>query len=235
MAAGLASRVGLPLLDRLRRSPFGGAFLNGARLGLECGGEGLLLATDRVVPWAGEAVDAALSTTVDDLDRMLAGVAPAGRVGWALGERDGAPRLKQARAALALAALGWCGPWPDPGADAELVALTRRAVLDLAVGPADRIGPLFPAAAPPELHRLQLRFTDGARPRHATVGLSDQPGAPEFVTDAHPRWLRVAALAWLEEGSVPRGLAVEGTVLRFHGAPMPLPNAISTLYTVEMA
>lgn len=235
MAAGLASRVGLPLLDRLRRSPFGGAFLNGARLGLDCGGEGLLLATDRVVPWAGEAVDATLSTTVDDLDRMLAGVAPAGRVGWVIGERDGAPRLKQARAALALAALGWCGPWPDPGADAELVALTRRAVFDLAVGPADRIGPLFPAAAPAELHGLQLRFTDGARPRHATVGLSDQPGAPEFVTDAHPRWLRVAALAWLEEGSVPRVLAVEGTALRFHGAPMPLPNAISTLYTVEMA
>ena len=234
MSSPLASRVALPLLDRLRRSPFGGDWLRGARLALQCGDDALLLATDRVVPWGGEPVDARLLAQPADLDRLLSGEVPEGEVGWVLGEReDAAPRVKQARAVLALAALGWCGPWPHPDAAPELVALTRRAVLDLAVGPADAVGPLFPPAVPAELRGVQLRFTDGARPRHTTLGLSDTAGAPEFVTDAGPRWLRVAVLAWIEAGSVPRRLDVEGTVLDFRPAPLPLPHGLSELYTVS--
>jgi hypothetical protein len=234
LAALLASRVGLPLLNRLRTSPFGGDWLRGARLVVACAEHRLLAATDRVVPWKGESADALLRMTEADLDAMLAGAPPAGEVGWVLGERDdAAPRVMQARAVMALAALGWCGPWPDPDADRELVALTRRAVFDLAVGPADAVGPLFRPGAPPELASVQLRFTDGARPLHSTLGLSNAPGAPEFVTDADPRCLRVAVLHWLEARAVPATLAHGDDTLRFRPrAPLPLPHGTATLVQV---
>jgi hypothetical protein len=228
----LAARVALPLLDRLRRSPFGGAWLTGAAFGIEAG-ERLFASTTRVMPYADEPVDAWLLTPPADLDRMLAGAAPEAQVGFRLGERpDVAPRVRQARAVLALAALGWCGPWPDPAANPELVALTRRACFDLTIGPADRVGALFAPGAPPELARLQLRFTDGARPRHATLGLSDTPGAPEFWTDGDVRLLRVAALHWLEVGALPGTLETERGVIRFTAAPLPLPHAASQLVRV---
>lgn len=230
----LAARVSLPLLERLRRSPFGGEWLRGARLRVDCDGEQLLAATDRVVEWSGEPTDAVIQTSGADFDRMLASVAPEARVGWVLGDREDAPaRLKQARAVMALAALGWCGPWPDAEAAAELVALTRRAALDLAVGPADTVGPLFRPGAPPELASVHVRLTDGARPRHTTLGLSDTPGAPEFVTDGGPLRLRLSVLHWLEAGSVPATLAVDGEVLRFRSKPMPLPHATSALVHVS--
>lgn len=229
----LAARVALPLLDRLRRSPYAGAWLDGAALGLDSGSERLFLSTGRVMPYADEALDAWIRCELADFDRMLAAQTPVGQVGYALGERDDAPRLKQARAVLALAALGWCGPWPEAAADGELVALTRRACLDLAIGPADQVGPLFPSAAPPPLAAVSLRLTDGARPRWCTLGLSDTPDAPEFWTDADPRVLRVATLHWLEVGSWPRTLQTEAGVLRFEAAPLPLPHALTSLVRVR--
>ena len=228
----LAARVALPLLDRLRRSPFGGAWLTGAAIGLEAG-ERLFVSTTRVMPYADEAVDAWITTEPADLDRMLTGTPPAGQVGYRLGNRpDAAPRVQQARAIFALAALGWCGPWPDPAADRELVDLTRRAALDLALGPADRVTALFPPEAPLELARLRLRFTDGARPRRCTLGLSDTPGAPELWTDGDARLLRIAALHILESGSCPSTLETDRGVIRFTAAPLPLPHALSALVRV---
>jgi hypothetical protein len=232
----LTARVALLLLDRLRRSPFGGPWLAGARLRVDCGNARLLAATDRVCDWDGTEVDAVLRTSEADLDAMLAGAPPAGEVGWVLGERaDTAPRIRQARAVLALAALGWCGPWPDAAADRELVALTRRALLDLAIGPADRVSALFPPGAPPELAAVSYRFTDGARPRHTTLGLSDRPGAPEFTTDLHPRALRVAVIHWLETGSLPATLTHDALRLGFRTSPLPLPHAASALVVVVPA
>jgi hypothetical protein len=215
----LTARVALLLLDRLRRSPFGGPWLAGARLRVDCGNARLLAATDRVCDWDGTEVDAVLRTSEADLDAMLAGAPPAGEVGWVLGERaDTAPRIRQARAVLALAALGWCGPWPD-----------------LAIGPADRVSALFPPGAPPELAAVSYRFTDGARPRHTTLGLSDRPGAPEFTTDLHPRALRVAVIHWLETGSLPATLTHDALRLGFRTSPLPLPHAASALVVVVPA
>ncbi|MSQ02916.1 MAG: hypothetical protein EXR71_13650 [Myxococcales bacterium] len=229
----LAARVALPLLDRLRRSPYGGSWLDGAALGLDVGSERLFFTTARVMPYAEEALDAWIRCEVTDLDRMLAGAAPKSRVGYALGDRDEPARLKQARAVLALAGLGWCGPWPDPAADVELVALTRRACLDVAIGPGDRVGPLFPSAAPASLTTVSVRFTDGARPRWCTLGLSDTVGAPEFWTDLDARLLRIATLHWLEEGSLPRTLQTDQGLLRFEVAPLPLPHALTSLVRVR--
>lgn len=222
------------LLDRLRRSPFGGDWLRGAAIGLEIGEERIFLATTRVMPYAGEPVDAWVVASAEDLSAMLATTPPPGQVGFKLGSRsDAAPRIMQARALLTLAALGWAGPWPDAAADAELHALTRRAVLDLALGANDGLTPLFSSSAPPELVGLSVRLTDGARPKHCTVGLSDAAGAPEFWTDGAPRLLRVAVLHWLEAGSVPATLETDRGILNFSSSPLPLPRALSRLVRVR--
>ena len=207
----LAGTAALPLLDRLRRSPFGGDWLHGAALGLDTGGERVLLSTTRVMPYADEPLDAWIVASDEDVAAMLGNQAPPGQVGFRLGERgDAAPRIKQARAVMALAALGWAGAWPDTAADAELHALTRRAVLDLALGPNDGLTALFPPDAPPELAAIAVRLTDGARPKRCTVGLSD-------------------ALHWLECGSVPATLETDRGVLRFTAAPLPLPRELGAL------
>ena len=230
----LAGAAAFQLLDRMRRSPFGGDWLRGAALGLNIGEERLFLSTTRVMPYALEAVDAWLVASEDDLAAMLGNAPPPGQVGFKLGSRlDAAPRIMQARALLTLAALGWAGPWPDPAADAELHALTRRAVLDLAVGPNDGWTSLFPSSAPPEIVSLSIRLTDGARPKRCTVGLSDAPGAPEFWTEGPPWLLRVAVLHWVEVGSVPTTLETDRGILTFSASPLPLPRGLSRLVRVR--
>lgn len=226
--------MALPLLDRLRRSPYGGDWLRGAALGLEAGEERVFCSTGRVMPYAGEALDAWIVASVEDVVELLAGRLPSGQVGFRLGDRDDvAPRIKQARAVMALAALGWAGPWPDPEADAELHALTRRAVLDLALGPNDGLTALFPPNAPGELTQIGVRLTDGARPKRCTLGLSDVPGGPEFWTGGPARNLRFAALHWLDAGSIPTTLQTEHDVLRFTPKPMPLPRGLGALVRVD--
>lgn len=231
---GLSATAALPLLDRLRRSNYGGDWLRGAMIGLEVGDEQVFCSTSRVMPYAGEALDTWIVASSEDVAAMLAGAAPPGQVGFRLGGRDdAAPRIKQARAVMALAALGWAGPWPDPEADAELHALTRRAVLDLALGANDGLTALFPPSAPSELAAIGVRLTDGARPKRCTLGLSDAPGGPEFWTDGPTRNLRFAALHWLEVGSIPGTLEIEGGELRFTSTPLPLPLGLGRLVRVE--
>ena len=234
----LTEALALRLLDRLRRSPYGGAWVAGARFGVRVSSSGaadeeLLFATDRVQAWRGEAVDAWLHTSAGDVEALLAGRSPEGTVGYALGDRgDVADRVKQARAVMGLGALGWCGPWPDAAAAPEVVALTRRACLDLAIGPADELRPLFSTHAPAPLRGHALRLTDGARRRWCTVGLSDTAGLPELWTDGDPRVVRIAALHLCESGSLPSRLDTPVGTVRFEAGPLPLPHALTTLVKV---
>lgn len=97
--------------------------------------------------------DGALTCSLADLDRMLAGLAPTGPVDLRAGARDIAPRKRQAHLVLVAAALGWAGPWPDPAADPAHCTLVANALCDLAIGPCDAI---YEAAG------LRIRATDTA-------------------------------------------------------------------------
>lgn len=221
------------LLRRMRESPYAGAWLARARLGLDVDGARWTWSPAAALPWDGRPVDAWLRCTEADLVAMLAGRPPEGDVGYALGDRDLAPRLRQAHALLGLAALGWCGPWPDAAVDREHVRLVREALLDLAVGPGDGRRPLFPAGAPHGLDRVTMRFTDGAARRWATAGLADE-GPGELVTDAGPRALRIAALHLVEHGSLPARLDTDEGTLAISAGPLPLPHRIGTLWTARV-
>lgn len=229
------------VVQRLADSAYAGRRLAGARIGIALAREGSedrrwLAAIDRCVPFDGQAVDAWVRCSAEDLEAMLGGAAPAGRVSMILGDRDAAPRLKQARALCALAALGWCGPWPDPAADPEHVELLREALYDLQVGPRDRVAAAFPEGAPWELHRVAARFTDGARPTWATCGLPGHGRAvDEVATDAGPGVLRAAALWLAEAGAPPERVDLGGSHLRFTPHPLPLPDALRTLWFARAA
>lgn len=205
----------LDLVRRLATSPFTrGLFWEGRpRLALHAGHAWVI--RDRGVFLPDDApVDATLHTTGDDLDRMLRGEVPTGEVRYVLGTRSVADRRKQAFALLALAALGWCGPWPDPEADPGHIPLLRRAWWDLGIGPEDGRGPLFPPGGPLD---VTVRITETVEATWlVTDGLSDRVGWPEVVTAVPPRsdprraWprLRAAALWLLEEGRVPASINV---------------------------
>jgi hypothetical protein len=168
-----------------------------------------------------------------DLERLAAG-RPAEGASFELGSADAPARKKQAFAVLALAALGWCGPWPDPLADKEHVRLVRAAHFDLGVGAADGFFALFPPGGPLD---VQVRVTHSVRGTElATVGLSDVVGRPELATLLAPRIelgaalpaLRAAALWCAENGALRRRLEVGARTLiaspdpRFReGLPLP--------------
>lgn len=187
-------------------------------------------------------VDAVIRCTAEDLTAMAAGRAPAS-VSYTLGARSGADRRKQARVVLALAALGWCGPWPDPTADAEHVRLVRAAHYDLGIGPTDGVARLFPEGGP--LPDVTVRLTHGAQGVElVTVGLADVVGRPELTTvvpgRGDPRLgfpaLRAAALA-VAEGGLPRALPVGERTLRTGPHPrfpdgLALPNQLTWLVRV---
>jgi hypothetical protein len=225
------AQVELRLLDRIRRSPYAGGWLRGGLFRIETGREGWIWSPERVVPDTGEAVDATIHCTADDLGRMVDGQAPVEVVRWTLGKRDGAPRIKQSRAMLAASALGWMGPLPDPAAPDSLQIELRRACMELALGPCDALRPLFPSEAPQELSGLALRFTDGARRSWATVGLSE-PAGIELWTHLSPRALRAVAITRLESGTLPTVLELDGTCIAFRARPLPLARAIAALVEV---
>ncbi|MBM4390250.1 MAG: hypothetical protein FJ090_03940 [Deltaproteobacteria bacterium] len=214
----------LALLERIRRSPFGGAWLEGARIKLDWG-EPWLWSTGGVRPWDGGDADAAITCTASDLDRMLSRHAPDGEVRLSLGDRDLADRVKQARGVLAASALGWLGPWPDPGAD-EHLDMVRSACLHLAIGPADEWRRLFPSSS------ARLRLSAGARDRWCTVGLAEAHGM-ELWTAGDRRWLRAAALHLIERGTLPA--SVMGVVLSRHDRPLPLPTRAGWLVELRAA
>jgi hypothetical protein len=190
-------------------------------------------------------VDAVIRCTPDDLAAMAAGRAPAS-VSYRLGGRSGADRRKQACALLALAALGWCGPWPDPTADPEHVRLVRGAHYDLGIGPTDGVARLFPEGGP--LPDVTVRLTHGAQGIElVTVGLADVVGRPELATvvpgRGDPRLgipaLRAAALS-VAEGALPRTLPVGPRTLRTGPHPrfpdgLALPNQATWLVRVGWA
>lgn len=190
-------------------------------------------------------VDATIACTPADLAAMAAGRAPEGTVTYTLGERDHAPRRKQARALLALAALGWCGVWPDPAADPEHVRLVRAAHYDLGVGPADGAAPLFPEGGP--LPGVGVRLTHGVRGIElVTTGLADTVGLPEVATVVPPRRdprlgfpaLRAAALYAAEARALPPRLPIPGGALLVAPHPafpdgLALPNQLTWLLAVR--
>ncbi len=245
--------VELVILSRLRSAPCGGRWVHGAVFGMELDGAPRWRAgVGSVLPYAGEPVDAWILCSAADLDAMLAGRVPSGRVGYRLGDRDGAPRLQQARATFALAALGWCGPWPDPAATPALDARMRAAAQDLAIGPADEVGALFAIGAPLGLDAVAWRATDDVRGRVvATAGLAGRDGAGldcELLTRARRgadprealRALRAAALFVAEvrpNGSIPAVLEVGDRRLELRAAPgfpegMPLASAMVPVWEV---
>ncbi len=190
-----------------------------------------------------DAVDAVIRCTPEDLTAMVAGRPPEGSVSYTLGTRPGADRKKQARVVLALAALGWCGPWPDPTATREHVRLVRAAHFDLGLGPTDGVAPLFPEGGP--LPDVTVRLTHGAPGIEiATVGLADVVGRPELTTlvpgRGDPRLgfpaLRAAALA-AAEGALAPTLPVGARTLRTAPHPrfpdgLALPNQRTWLLRV---
>ncbi|MDP2309476.1 MAG: hypothetical protein Q8P18_25870 [Pseudomonadota bacterium] len=204
---------------------------------------GLLPASDG--PTLGATVDAVIRCTEGDLAAMAGGRAPAS-VSYTLGGRSGADRRKQACVLLVLAALGWCGPWPDPSADPEHVRLVRAAHYDLGIGPTDGVARLFPEGGP--LPEVTVRLTHGAQGIElVTVGLADVIGRPEVATvvpgRGEPRLgfpaLRVAALA-ASEGVLTRALPAGDRVLRTGPHPrfpdgLALPNQLTWLVRVGWA
>lgn len=189
------------------------------------------------------STDAVIRCAPEDLTAMAEGRVPAA-VSYTLGDRPGAPRRKQARVVLALAALGWCGPWPDPTVDPEHIRLVRAAHHDLGIGPCDGVARLFAEGGP--LPHVSVRLTQGAAGTElATVGLADTLGLPELTTivpgRGDPRLgfpaLRAGALA-ASEGVVLDGVFPVGDhVLR--SAPHPrfpdglaLPNQLTRLLRV---
>lgn len=203
------------LVRRLAQSPFTrGLFWEDApRLRLEAAHTWTL--RDRGVFLPDDApVDATLHASAADLDRMLAGEAPTGTVRYALGSRPRPDRRKQAHALLALAALGWCGPWPDPNAEPEHVHLLREAWWDLGIGPADARGPLFPPGGPVD---AEVRVTESvAGVELVTCGLAARSW-PELSVHLPPRsparsglrLLRAGALWLAEHGALPTVLQLD--------------------------
>ena len=191
-------------------------------------------------------VDGVIRCSADDLAAMAAGRAPAGEVSSALGARPGADRRKQARLVLALAALGWCGPWPDPAADPEQIRMVRSAHYALGIGAADGAADLFPEGGP--LPGVRVRLTHGAPGVElVTEGLADVVGRPELTTIVRGRGdprlgfpaLRAAALAAAEGALAPRLPVGPRTLL---AAPHPrfpdglaLPNQHTWLLRVSWA
>jgi hypothetical protein len=229
------------IVQRLATSPFGGRRLRDARIGIAVArADGTerrwLTGVDRCVAYAEHTVDAWVRCTAADLDAMLAGQPPAGRVSMVLGDRDAAPRVMQARALCALAALGWCGRWPDPAANSEHVELLREAIYDLELGPRDAIAAAFPASAPLGLEEVRSRFTDGARRTWATCGLPGHGRAEdEVATDASPAVLRAAALWVAESGAPPERVDLGVARVRFTRTSLPLPDAFRTLWFAHAA
>ncbi len=204
--------VEVALLQRLVTSPFTRRRFwdERPRLAIVAGDVTWIVRDRGLLPPDDVPVDATITCAPEDLAAMAAGRAPTGAVSYALGTRDHAPRRKQARALLALAALGWCGRWPDPAAGPEHVRLVRAAHYDLGVGPADGSAALFPEGGP--LPGVRGRLTHGVRGVElVTVGLADTPDLPELAALAPPRAdlrpafqaLRAAALVAAERGGPP--------------------------------
>lgn len=238
----------LTLLQRLLTSPYTSRRFWEERPVLALvAAQGAWLIRDRgVFPAEGApsqtAVDATIRCSPADLAAMAAGRAPV-EVSYALGDRSGANRRKQASVVLALAALGWCGPWPDPSADREHIRLVRAAHYDLGIGPADGVAPLFPEGGP--LPGITVRLTQGVQGTElATVGIADVVGRPELTTvvpgRGDPRLgfpaLRAAALA-AAEGALTPALPLGNRVLRTRLHPrfpdgLALPNQLTWLLRV---
>jgi hypothetical protein len=228
----------LALLQRLVASPYTRRLFWEERpvLGIvprEPEAERLVVRDRGIFPANDEAVDAWIHCTTADLVAMAARRPPPGEVSWHLGDRPGAPRRKQARVLLALAALGWCGPWPDPAAAPDAIVLLRQAWYDLAIGAQDATAPLFPAEGP--LPGVTVRLTETAAGTElVTVGLADTIGRPELATlvpgRQDPRGgfapLRAAALYVAEHTALPARLALGPRTLV--AAPHPrLPDGLA--------
>jgi hypothetical protein len=254
--------VEIALLQRIVRSPFAGPWFWADRPVLAIvvppspgasasAGLRLVLRDRGLFPDADAPVDATITCGAADLDAMAAGRPPRGPVTYALGHRPLAPRRKQAHALLALAAMGWCGAWPDPGAAPEHVALVRAALYDLGIGPTDGEARLFPAEGP--LPHVGVRLTEGAAGTElVTVGLADRPlsgrpALPEIAALAPPRTdpraafpaLRAAALYLAEAGSLPPTLHLGDHTLSSAPHPafpagLPLPTHHTWLLRVRL-
>ena len=210
------------LLQRLVTSPFTRRRFwdERPRIALVAGAAAWVIRDKGILPADDAPVDATITCTAADLSAMASGVAPPGPVVYTLGTRDHAPRRKQARALLALAALGWCGPWPDPAADPEHVRLVRAAHYDLGIGPADGAARLFAEGGP--LPHVTVRLTHGVRGVElVTEGLADTVGLPEVATLAPGRTdprlafpvLRAAALYAAEHSGLPTRLPLPAGAL----------------------
>lgn len=212
------------MLLHLRGAPWS-RWLRGARIGLDAG-DRWVVGVDRVVPWEGAAVDAWVQVNPEDLDRLLSREAPAHEVHVRVADGPASDRLKSARAMLAAASLGWCGPWPDPAADPTADALVFDAILNIEIGAADGEGTLFPAHAP--MPPIRVRFTDGARPTWATVGLFPLVGAELLATGRTPpvRAMRALVLDALEVGRVARSLSFGDERVVTQAEPLPLATRV---------
>ncbi len=222
----------LALLRRMQSSPYAGELLVNAVLGIDAGVR-WRWTTRACTRWTQSPVDAWLTMSEGDLDRMLAGKAPEGDVGYRLGDRDGPARLQQAYATLALATLGWCGAWPDPTAAGEHDERLRDAVLHVRVGPNDGIGELFPAASLSAngralgLHTIRVRLTDAVHPCLTTIGLV---GGDELRTTLGVQLLRIAAAEIRHAGEVPASADIDGTIVFFRSRTLPLATKIAHLW-----
>lgn len=220
------------LLDSLR-SPYGLA-LDHFRVGLEAGNKKwLLYGRDGQVGVKGGVegeLDGSIFCTMTDLERMLSKKMPEEAVKLTMGERPGPLRKRQARGLLVAACLGWAGPWPDTETDGEHERLYRRAFLDLRLGPEDERQKLFPNHLPLKGDLRKRMEVDG--PLYCTEGLSEERGFPEFwCRKGHPRWLRIAALAW-KEGPFSVIDTEEGS-FSVHTEMMPLPRGHRRLLEIR--
>lgn len=221
----------LLLLNVLRSSPYS-AWLGEARLRIDCGTDQFDWSTRGVTTWAGAPVDAVLTCSPADLDRMLAKKPAEEAVRLQLGERDAPARLKHARSMLAATALGWMGPVPDPDSPAELEREVRRACLEIVIGPGDSILPLFSPAAPAEWQECRVRVTEGARRRYTTLGMADTALAAELWADGGLGTLRSVALAVAGLARAPRALNVGDN--RYALTPQPLASARGTRHLLHV-
>ena len=141
-------------------------------------------------------VDGVITCSAADLDRMLERLAPLDGVRVAQGQRDIAPRRRQAHLVLVAAALGWEGPWPGPSSPGQH-QLLAEALCDLAIGPRD---------ASHLVDGLGLRTTDTAAGR-------------TLLLDAGRHALRLDLRAKEEVAPVMIQLAKLGRVVADRGAP----------------
>lgn len=237
----------LALLQRLATSPFTRRRFWDARPRLAVvAGERAWVIRDHGWFDADEApVDGTIRCSPEDLAAMARGAPPTGTVTWTLGPRAAPERRKQACAVLALAAMGWCGPWPDPDADPSHVPMVRAALYDLGIGPADATAPLFPPGGPLPDVRVRLTHT-AAGVELVTDGLADTPGRPELAAISRGRSdprgalpaLRAAALWCAERGAPPRRLPLGPRALDFEVHPafpdgLPLPHQLTWLHRVR--